>query len=119
MDEARSTHQMVENLHSRFTGLNENLNRLHGDHKELRADVEVLRESLREIEARVDKHEGIAEQQLNHIREAFARLEKKFDQHTEREDSDRQWLFRLLVLTFLSAAGGFVTIVMRLGGLGG
>jgi len=113
-----STHQMVENLHVRFTGLETRLTELRQDHKDLREDVDLLRGGLQDITSRVDKHEGVAEEQLKALRHGITRLEQKFDRHTEREEQDRRWLFRLMVMTFLSAAGGLITLVFKSLGVG-
>jgi predicted nucleic acid-binding Zn-ribbon protein len=116
VNEEHSTHQMVENLHIRFTGLEEKLADLRGDHKELRADVEQLKEGLLAVTARVDKHETIAAEKLKSLEALFSRLEAKFDKHSLQEQMNQQWMFRLLLMTFLSAAGGLVTMVAK--GLG-
>lgn len=101
-----STHQMVANLHIRFTGMETQLGQLALEHKELKTEVGVLRDDLRDVEARVDKHEGLAGQQLMNLNTGQERIELKFDKHVEKGEQDRVWLFRLIVMTLVSAAAG-------------
>lgn len=117
MADGRSTHQMVENLHARFSGLELKLDQLHGDHRELKDEVEELAEDLIKVKSWVDRHEEVAILKLEALWGGLNRVEVKVEEHVKSLNSDKKSLFKLVWATLLSALGGLLMMLARSAGI--
>ena len=117
MADGRSTHQMVENLHARFSGLEVKLDQLHGDHRDLKDEVEELAADLTNVKSWADRHEEVAILKLEALWGGLSRVEAKVDQHAKGLNDDKKMLFTLVWATLLSALGGLLMMLARSAGV--
>jgi len=105
VDEQHSTHEMVKGLHSRF------------DHFERRIDavesrVVGLEKGLASDVAHLEKHEAEACLKESAILANLTRLTTRFDQHAEREETDRRWLLGIVLVTMIGSIGSLLMLVL-------
>ncbi len=122
MDEQHSTHEMVRNLHNRFDTLDEKLDQLADDHKELKIRVDGVERDVTADKAALDKHEAEACLREKALVSSHTLLRNAFDKHAEEQDQFRQKLFWVLISVILMLLAGFgstlLTLFVKFGGLG-
>lgn len=113
---------MVRNLHSRFDTLDEKLDQLADDHKELKIRVDVVERDVLKDAANLEKHEAEACLRETAIVESHRELKNAFVNHAKQEEEDRRKMFWVLVSVVIMLIGGFgstlLTLFVKFGGLG-
>ena len=122
MDEQHSTHEMVRNLHNRFDTLDEKLDQLADDHKELKIRVDGVERDVLKDAANLERHESEACLREKALVASHGLLRSAFDKHAEEQEQFRQKLFWLLISVILMLLAGFgstlLTLFVKFGGMG-
>ena len=113
---------MVRNLHSRFDTLDEKLDHLAIDHKELKIRVDTVERDLLKGTAKLEKHEAEACLIQTALTTSHRELKDAFVEHANQEEEDRRKMFWVLVGVIIALIGGFgstlLTLFVKFGGLG-
>ena len=117
-----STHTIVSELRDRFTHLEDGVQQLHRDHRELRDRVTVVEGRVVDDIANLSKHEAEAclredaiIARLDHMREADQRNADLLEKHTKREDEDRRIFMILIGGALLSSTGTLLYLILTRG----
>lgn len=113
---------MVRNLHSRFDTLDEKLDQLATDHKELKVRVDTVERDVLKDAADLEKHEAEACLRETSMEKSHQALKDAFMSHARQEEEDRRKMFWVLVSVVIMLIGGFgstlLTLFVKFGGLG-